>query len=166
MKKVLSLIFTLFSFTFYAQDSFNLGVHGGFTVDKSKEFSSLGVSLDVNYLLDLSEDFNAGGFIGYVHFLPKDDLEARAYIPVGGAIRFNSIDEYFYVGGDLGFAIGISPDGDNGGVYFRPLLGYKITDSFKVDLSYTVIKKRVPTYSFIGLGLVFDFNGSSNYYAY
>ncbi|MDY0779618.1 hypothetical protein [Tenacibaculum sp. IB213877] len=166
MRQVFLIIFTLLSLTIHAQDNFNIGINGGKVFGNAEEFSKLAFGFDANYLFDISEDFNVGPFIGFVHFLPEGAQEARSYVPIGGAIRFHSLDDNFYVGGDVGFAIGMSPAGDNGGVYLKPLLGYKITESFKINLFYSAVKKRLPTYSYVGLGLVFDFFGSNEYYAY
>ena len=41
----------------------------------------------------------------------------------------------FTVGLDLGYAVGIN-DGNDGGVYYRPMFGYNINEKIQLNASY------------------------------
>lgn len=170
MKKILFVSILLTSLCVFSQRELNVGVNGGITIGDIKPVSSSAFGLEANYLFDLYEDFKFGPSLSAVYFLPKNndglEIDPLVYIPIGMAIRFQTLDDAFYVGGDFGFAIGISPSGDRGGVYFKPLVGYNINQNFKVNLFYSAVKKRVPAYSYIGLGVAFNVFGDRGGYSY
>ncbi|TYP98831.1 hypothetical protein C7447_102147 [Tenacibaculum adriaticum] len=171
MKKILLLTFLNISIQVTSQQQFNIGINGGITIGNIEPVSKMAFGGDINYLFDISDEFVVGPSLGLVFFSSKEangeKSDAKMYLPISTAIRFNSNEDVFYVGADLGFAVGLSPEGDNGGVFFKPLVGYKINQAFKVNLFYAGIKKRKPTYAFIGLGLVYDFNaGKDDFYFY
>lgn len=173
MKKLGVVITVLFaSIVMYGQGrELNVGINGGITTGDIKPFSSSAFGLDANYLFDWYEDFKVGPSVSAVYFSPKEnDLvksDAFVYLPIGVAIRFQNPEDSFYIGGDFGYAIGISPSGDRGGVYFKPLVGYHISQNFKLNLFYSAVKKKQPAYSYVGLGLSFNIFGAGNdYYAY
>ena len=61
----------------------------------------------------------------------------------------------FFVGADLGYAIGISPSGMNGGVLIRPKVGYNFGNMAAVA-SYSAIT-RSGTIGSINVGVEFSF---------
>ena len=171
MKKLFFIASLFISFQVASQEQFNVGINGGITIGGIVPTSKMAFGGEANYLFDISDDFVLGPSIGLVYFNTKEvngiKPDAKMYLPISAAIRFNSNDDYYYVGADIGYAICISPSGDRGGIFFKPLVGYKIDQSFKVNLFYAGVKKKHPTYSYIGLGLVYDFNGSEDdFYAY
>lgn len=167
MKTIFTSLFLLIAVSIYSQKQFNIGVNGGIVTGNLQDRSSSAFGIDANYLFDWFEDFTIGPSMSLVYFSGKGE-EANAadsymYLPIGGAVRYQALDEKFYVGGDLGFAIGLSPDGDRGGVYFKPLIGYNVTESFNINLFYSAVKKKLPTYSYVGLGLTYNILGSAGY---
>lgn len=168
MKRILLLI-TVFIFTqqIKSQEQFNIGVNGGVTVGETiGTYSDMAFGLDVNYLFQLSEDFVVGPSLALTYFNTKEvegfKPDAFMYLPISAAIRFNSLDDPFYAGVDVGFAVGLSPDGDSGGVYIKPIVGYNINDSFKLNLFYAGIRKTKITNGYVGFGVTYDLKGTES----
>lgn len=172
MKKILLLIFICTAIKISAQEQFNIGVNGGITVGATiKSASNIAFGFDANYLFKLTEDFVIGPSLGFIYFNAKSiegvKRDPFMYVPMGGAVRFNSIDDVFYIGIDAGFAVGISPEGDSGAVFLKPIIGYKINDSFKLNVFYSGLRKTTVTYGYVGFGFTFDILASRNdYYTY
>lgn len=174
MKKItiLAVLFCAVINMFSQEKELNIGINGGFTIGNIEPQSSIAFGADANYLFDWYEDFKVGPTIGVTYFLPKEENgvkpDARMYIPIGASIRFQSIDDAFFIGGELGYAIGITPSGDKGGIFFKPMVGYNVSESIKLNLFYAGVKKRQPTFGYIGLGLSFDILNQNNmgYYSY
>lgn len=171
MKKVIIFAFTLLSFNFYAQESdLNIGVNVGLTNSEVKQYSSIVVSTDVSYLFYSFEDFKLGSMVSFVYFTPKfiENLNVKPfmYLPVGVSVGFQLFDELCYIGADVGYAIGLSPTGDKGGVYFKPVIGYNLNNSSRINVSYSGILKSEFIYSYIGVGFSFNIFGDRNINAY
>ncbi|WP_299620625.1 hypothetical protein [uncultured Tenacibaculum sp.] len=171
MKRIFIFLFTVVTLNSFSQvNQLNVGVNGGITVGNLEAVSSAAFGVDANYLFEIYEGISVGPSLNLLYFLTEDNNGVKPdpfiYLPVGGAVRFQSLSDVFYVGADFGFAVGLSPDGDNGGIFFKPMLGYNINESLKLNLFYSGVKKKLPTYGYVGLGITFDFLGSSNYYGY
>jgi len=65
------------------------------------------------------------------------------------------------LGTDLGYALGLSPNGNEGGFYLRPSLGFNISNKTRFQLSLTSIDVKDETdksqieYGTIAFGVVF-----------
>ena len=81
------------------------------------------------------------------------DVPDVQFIPVAASGRFNASDE-FTIGADLGYALGLN-DGNDGGFYYRPIVGYGVSDNIELSLSYTGISLDGATWSTINLGVNF-----------
>lgn len=172
MKKVfLTAIAVLGFMTTQAQDGrFKAGVNLGLPMGDIKDAYSLNVGLDVAYMWEISDQFSAGAFTGYSHYLGKTEEESYTYfgvtttveyeyedagfIPVGGTAQYSFTDNLF-AGVDLGYAIGIS-DGVDGGFLYQPKLGYQ-TDTFEVFAGYKGISVDGGTFSSVNLGFNYKF---------
>ncbi len=168
MKKIFFVLVVLLSINSFSQENqFNIGINGGITTGDIKPISSAAFGIDANYLFKVFDGISLGPSLNFLYFLTDEvngvQPDAFVYLPIGGAIRFQSLSDYFYVGLDLGFAIGISPSGDNGGLFFKPMVGYNVTENLKLNLFYSAVKKRQPAYSYVGLGIAFDIFGSNQY---
>ncbi len=165
MKKVLFIAVLVIGsiFSANAQGGFNVGVNFALPVGDAGDVSSFSIGLDLNYLFEVSELFDAGIATGYTHAIGKGeefgiiiienpDID---FIPFAGAARFN-VSEDFVLGADIGYAIGLT-DGIDGGFYYRPLIGYNITDSIQINASYTGISLDGATWSTIGIGATYGF---------
>jgi len=96
---------------------------GGFISGDFSDGYSFNISVDLTNLWEVSDGFDAGITTGYSHSLGKDfngfTPDAVGFIPLAGAARFG-VSEEFTLGADLGYAIGVSPDGNDGGFYYSP----------------------------------------------
>ena len=172
MKKVFAICFftLVVSNVLLAQENeFNIGVNGGVTIGNIEGVSKAAFGLDANYLFNVFEGVKFGPSVNFIYFTTQEangiKPDAFIYMPVGGSIKFHSDGDDFYVALDAGYAIGISPEGDNGGIFMKPMVGYNINQNFNVNLFYSGVKKRAPTYGYIGVGIVFNVFGGSSYYS-
>ena len=144
MKKlVLIVAFALIGSSAFGQ-GFNLGLNLGFPTGDAGDAYTFTIGVDLHYMWDVSDTFTAGVASGYSHFLGDEidlgsfgtiDVDDAGFIPLAAAGRL-SLSDSFVLGADLGYAIGVSPDGNDGGFYYRPMLGYNISDSMQITASY------------------------------
>ena len=164
MKKVLlSVVMLVFAVSVNAQKgNFSAGVNLGLPTADASDGYSFALGAEVNYLFDVSSDFKAGVSASYLTFFGKDidflgttiEIENAAVLPIAGAVRYLASDK-FSIGVDLGYAIGISPDGNDGGFYYRPLIGYNLSEKMELNASYSGISVEGGTIANFGLGLMF-----------
>ena len=133
---------------------FNIGLPTG---DYS-DISSLTIGAELNYMFPVSEGFTLGPSIQYSHFFGKEfngvDIDDSSFLPISAAARFN-ISPMFVLGANLGYAVGLSPDGNEGGFYYRPVLGYKIGETTQLNLSYAGISRDGASADNISIGVMF-----------
>jgi len=162
MKKSLVIICMFFAgMTLQAQEGFNLGINFGFPTGDASDFSSFSLGIDANYLWNVGESIDVGVATGFTNAFGKKidlgtfgevSLDDVQFIPVAAAGRYH-ITEKFRAGADLGYAIGLN-DGNDGGFYYRPIVGYGITDRIEANFSYTGISLDGLTWSTFVLGFM------------
>ena len=140
---------------------FNAGVNLGLPTGDANDLSSFAMSVEANYLFDVSETFKAGPSVSYLHYFGKKnifgsgfDVEDSSFLPIAAAGRF-AASEKVTIGADLGYGIGISPDGQEGAFYYRPMLGYSISEAIMLQATYTGMSKDGITISNFGIGAMF-----------
>ncbi|OAD46144.1 outer membrane beta-barrel protein [Polaribacter atrinae] len=145
------------------EGSFNGGVNVGFPTGDTSDVSSFAMSVEANYLFDVSETFKVGPSISYLHYFGKDieingfgtiEVKDSGFLPVAAAARFVA-SEKFSVGADLGYGIGISPSGQEGAFYYRPMIGYSVSENVMLQATYTGMSKNSNTVSNFGVGAMF-----------
>ncbi|CAL2084464.1 OMP_b-brl domain-containing protein [Tenacibaculum sp. 190524A05c] len=160
MKKfLLTIAMVAFGFAANAQDGeFNAGVNLGLPTGDVSDAYSFAVSAEVNYLFSVSDDFKVGPSLGFANFFGKDvggvTVDSASFLPLAAAGRF-AVSEEFTLGADLGYGIGISPDGNDGGFYYRPMVGYNIAENIMLQATYSGVSVNGGTFSNIGLGVMF-----------
>ncbi|MBC8754782.1 hypothetical protein H2O64_08875 [Kordia sp. YSTF-M3] len=157
MKKIILVaVVALFGFTMNAQNGdFKVGLNGALPIGDAGDVSSFSIGLDVAYLWDVSEKFDVGVASGFTNAFIKDEFEGAdnvQFLPIAGAARYN-VSSDFFLGADLGYAIGIN-DGNEGGFYYRPKVGYNFSEKVGINLSYTGISND-GDWSTIALGVEF-----------
>ncbi|CAL2084476.1 conserved exported hypothetical protein [Tenacibaculum sp. 190524A05c] len=172
MRKFFIIYLFLFSINYNLtaqENEFNVGINGGVTIGNIEGVSSMALGFDANYLFDVFEGVKFGPSLNFIYFVTQEENgikpDAFIYLPIGGSIKFHSEGDDFYVALDGGYAIGISPEGDNGGVFIKPMVGYNINENFNVNLFYSGVKKSGPTFGYIGLGVAFNIFGGNSYYS-
>ena len=155
MKKVLLTAVALVAFGFAnAQEGkFKAGANVGLPMGDIKDAYSLNVGLDAAYAWVISEKFEAGVGAGYSLYLGKDSVEDASFVPVYGTAQYLITDAIF-LGADLGYAVGISPSGNDGGFLYQPKVGYQAGE-FQVFAGYKGISVDGGTFSSLNLGVAF-----------
>ncbi|MCM4152677.1 hypothetical protein DHD05_13850 [Arenibacter sp. N53] len=165
MKKVLvTLVFALLGMGLFAQKGLKLGIHGGLPLDEFQDELSLVAGVDLGYRWGLSEIIDLGVMVGFVNGFPEkydqelfaEDLPNIQFMPLAASVRFWTSNS-FSLGGDIGQAIGIN-DGNEGGLYYRPIIAYLMGAQTEVNLSYTGIAMDGATWSTINLGVLYTFD--------
>ncbi len=160
MKKLLLMsIFAVFAIGSVNAQGANVGVSVGLITGDFSDGYSFNITLDGNYLWEVSDQIDAGIATGYSHSLGKDGVDGFGYLPVAAAGRFN-ISEEFTVGVDLGYGVGITPDGNDGGFYYAPKVQYSVSESIDIVGAYRGVSLDFGGISFgfntITLGVEFD----------
>lgn len=161
MKKIfLIAALAVFGFTsVQAQEGgIKLGVNFGLPVGDLDEVSSFNAGLDFAYLFDAADSFQVGPMVGYSHFFLKsefsDFFDDVQFLPVAASARFFASEDLFF-GADLGYALGIN-DGNDGGFYYRPKVGYNL-GPVSLLLLYSGVSNDGSTASSLNLGVEFGF---------
>ncbi|PTX62645.1 outer membrane protein with beta-barrel domain [Kordia periserrulae] len=164
MKKTILAIVAVFAmvFTANAQDGkFEVGINGALPVGDAGDAYTFSVGLDAAYLWNVSDKFDAGVATGFTNAFGDEfsvagitfEVEDAQFIPLAGTARYN-VSSDFFLGADLGYAIGIN-DGNDGGFYYRPKVGYNVSEKVSLNLSYTGISVDGGSFDTIGLGVMF-----------
>ncbi|WP_299121641.1 outer membrane beta-barrel protein [uncultured Tenacibaculum sp.] len=157
MKKLLLVAMMAFGMAVNAQETeLNVGGTIGLPVGDAKDAKlDVAGAIEVNYLFKVSEDFKVGPSVSYLHF--NGDGADLGYLPLAAAARY-SVTDKFTLGADLGYGIGVYQDGQTSGFYYRPVVGYKVTDKITIQADYSGISLDGATVSKIGLGGVYSFS--------
>ncbi len=142
-----------------AKKAFNIGINGGIPVffDSHKNYST-GFEFEINRIVPVTKNFQAGLGVSYQHFMAKDITvdgkkvkgKSTYTLPVSAVARYNFTPN-FVAGVDVGYAFRLSKD-TKGGVYFRPMVGYKFTDRVMVQ----AFLSGTPDRKMAGVGVVFS----------
>lgn len=163
MKKIiLTLVIVLaLSIVSNAQNGLNIGGSIGFPINSSSYDFTFGYTLDANILFELHPGFSLGIASGYgqgfgdtyrvlgVEF----DVEDYQYVPVALAGR-HYVNNKLVWGTDVGYAIAVS-DVDRGGFYFRPMIGFNVTNKLQLNANYVGISDRF-YWSTLNLGITLN----------
>lgn len=170
MKKLLLVAMVVaFGFAANAQEGkFKAGINFGLPTGEMSNVSSFSLGIDLNYLWEVGDKFELGVAASYLNYFGKTvtinfggtSISGQAsdlsFLPLAGAARYNASEE-FVLGADLGYAIGLSPDGNKGGMYYRPMIGYNVSEKTQINVSYSGITRDGSTASNIALGVAFSF---------
>lgn len=147
----------------YAQTGLEAGINFALPIGDAADVSTFSVGLDIAYLYEVSEKFDAGVSTGFSNAFGDTfkagevefDYDDVQFIPVAIAGRFNATKD-LYIRADVGYALGIN-DGNDGGFYYRPRVGYSFTDIIGAHVSYTGISLDGGDWSTVGLGAEYTF---------
>lgn len=142
---------------------FKIGINGALPVGDISESYSFAVNADLAYLFEVSDVFHVGPAVSVFHYFGEDidlggfgsfEIEDATFVPVGVTGRF-SATESFILGADIGYGIGIAPEGNDGGFYYKPQAMYMVSENFGVKLSFAGISVTGGTFSSVNLGVEF-----------
>jgi|GEM_PF-202961 len=162
MKKLLlSAVIAVFGLTGLKAQS--TGLEGeaflGLPMGDASDGASLNLGINLAYYWDVAEGFKVGALAGFDHWISKkvDGEKGKdiSYLPIAATAKY-SFDQ-FYVGLDLGFALGLTSEKESfevygysfsaetkskGGFLFRPRFGYS-TSSFDIFAFYKGMSDKV-----------------------
>lgn len=160
-KSILFVAIAFLGFTSaYSQEgNFSLGVNAGIPVGDIEEFTTFSLGGDVAYRFEVVEQFRVGAVVAYSHFFGDSgeedgttwEVDDIQFLPLAASGRFMA--ESFFIGADVGYALGIN-DGNEGGFYYRPHAGYDF-GKLGVLVSYSGISRDGFTVSAVNLGVEF-----------
>ncbi|MEM9362298.1 MAG: hypothetical protein AAGA43_06665 [Bacteroidota bacterium] len=154
MKKTIttSIFLLLVTFTTIAQvdrSNFKAGLTAGIPVGDASDISSFALGLEVNYHYGVSKLLDVGFATGFINSFGETEtvsvgeievegeFEDFQFIPAAASVRLYPTYEFKF-GADVGYALGIN-DGNDGGFYYRPVVGYNITGNTEINVSYTTV---------------------------
>lgn len=163
--KQLFLILALYSLGLQAQEGFKIGLNGGIPVSgETNDAVSLVIGADLGYMVALGEVVDAGVLTGFINGFPEKydsggiDLPNVQFLPIAGSIRIWPSNAFSF-GADLGYALGIN-EGNQGGFYYKPILGYLMGPRTEVNVSYTGIGVEGFEWATLNIGFLYTFPDS------
>lgn len=136
MKKLLFFAaFAVFGLTsINAQGQFRAGLNGGIPIGDAGDLATFAIAIDLGYLFEISDDFDAGIETGYTNYFGKDNFEDFNFIPVN-AIASYDLSEDFYAEGGVGVAISLDTGGGTD-FYMKFGIGYNVSEAKRISASY------------------------------
>ncbi len=161
MKKLL-LIAVISLFGYQANAQFSAGVWGGLPIGDAGDVATFSLGADFTYLIEVSDALSVGPTVGFSHSfgdtaetsIGSFDYEDVQFIPIAAAGRFSVTDE-LTLGADLGYAVGIAPDGNDGGFSYAIRPSYAISDLIDIVVAYRGISLDGGSWSILSLGFEF-----------
>ena len=162
MKKIYALLlFIGLSTGLQAQEGFKIGLQGGIPLGDFDDQLSLVAALDVGYMWALGEVVDLGPASGYIvgftdsfdDSSPFADLPNVQFVPAAASLRIWPGNSFSF-GADGGYAIGVN-DGNDGGLYVRPVIGFLFSAFTEINLSYTNVSLDGASYSSATIGILF-----------
>ncbi|GFD92932.1 hypothetical protein KUL156_17660 [Alteromonas sp. KUL156] len=157
MKKFLVVAMMAFGLAVNAQET-ELNVGGTIGLpsgDLNSDLYDVSGAIEANYLFNVAEGFKVGPSVSYLHI--NGDGPDLGYLPLAAAARYD-VSEKFVVGADLGYGIGVYQDGQESGFYYRPVVGYKVTEKITIQADYKGISVDGANVATFGLGGVYSFS--------
>lgn len=155
MKKLFLAAFAVFAFaSVNAQGDLRAGLNLGLPIGDAGDLATFSIAVDLGYLFDLSDDFKAGPTVGFNHSFGDSDVidEDFSWMPIGGAGRY-AVSDDFTLGADIGYAVGIAPDGIESGFYYAPRIQYGVSEAMDIVLAYRGISLDGITWNQVTLGV-------------
>ncbi|MGB5360319.1 hypothetical protein [Eudoraea sp.] len=160
---ILVFIFTLFGMGSYAQEGLKLGLHAGLPIDDFNDEISLMVGLDLGYMWALGEVVDLGISTGLIYGF-KDSFQSDEivsgltdvqFVPLAASLRIWPSNSFSF-GIDGGYGLGLNK-GNEGGIYYRPIIGVLLGPMTEINLSYTGIQLENRTWNTVTLGFLHTF---------
>lgn len=165
MKKLILIVcFAFLGISANAQ--FSAGVSGGLPIGDAGDIATFAIAVDLGYLFEISDSFSAGPTAGFQHNFGEEttidtgfgsvtvEAEDTQFLPIGAAGRFE-VAESFTLGADLGYAVGISPDGNDGGFYYSPRAQYSVSELIDIVVAYRGVSLDGGSWDIITAGIEF-----------
>ena len=146
----------------YAQQGFKIGLHGGLPVNQeANDAVSLVAGADFGFMYALGKLADAGLMTGFINGFPEKfdsggaDLPNVQFVPLAVSFRIWPSSSFSF-GADVGYALGIN-EGNDGGLYYKPIIAYMTGARTEINLSYTGIANDELPWSTVQLGFLYTF---------
>jgi hypothetical protein len=163
MKKLFLTAAVLFTFGFAnAQEGgFKTGLHLGLPIGDIQNAYSFAGGVDLAYTWEVADKIVVGATTGYTYYSGKSvsgfTISAAGLIPIAATAQY-SINDNFFVGADLGFALvsSTSGAGSSNGVYYQPKFGYQ-TEKIELYAGYKAAAISGGSFSTVGIGFNYKY---------
>ena len=163
MKQItLVLMLMIMGYTGHSQQGFKIGLNGGLPINQEvNDIVSLVAGVDVGYHHALGEVVDAGIMTGFLNGFPEKfdsggaDLPHVQFLPLAASFRIWPSNSFSF-GGDAGYAFGLN-EGNEGGFYYKPLIGYLMGAQTEISLSYTGIATEGLSWASVHFGVLYTF---------
>ncbi|MBT9189640.1 outer membrane beta-barrel protein [Zobellia russellii] len=159
----LFLTLTFSCISLFAQEGFKIGAHAGMPIGDYNDFVSVVIGADVGYMWAPNKAFDLGVKAGIIHGFAETftgqnitvDYPSVQFLPLAASIRLWP-SKTFSIGGDIGNAFGLN-EGNDGGFYYRPQIGFQVGPKSELNFSYTGITINDSTWNTVTMGFVYTF---------
>ncbi len=141
-----------------------VGVLLGAPVGDVSNYSSLAFGVDIAAQFMRTNNYGIGIATGYTKYFKKDGVlpyqglqDGFGAVPLGVMFRYYPQSEGLFVGTDVGYTFITGEDTGDGGLYFRPQLGYHNYD-FNVFAFYNHVVRPATTIDVQSVGVAFTYN--------
>tara|TARA_R110002167_G_scaffold27871_19_gene94604 strand:+ start:2491 stop:3006 length:516 start_codon:yes stop_codon:yes gene_type:complete len=160
-KTIFVLVLTFLTVHTYGQEGFKIGAQGGVALGDYKDKVGVVLGLDLGYMWAISETADLGLATGFLHGFQEKyradvltvELPNVQFLPLAASIRIWPSNSFSF-GVDVGQALGIN-DGNDGGLYYRPQIGFLMGAQTELNLSYTGIKQDQESWSTVTFGILY-----------
>jgi len=158
MKKLLFVTaIAVLSLTSMNAQTFKVGATAGVAVSDAGDVADWALGVDAYYYFtDIDAPIEFGATAGFRNFFMSEDVfDDGQFLPVAAAARLKLFG-IVSGGADLGYAVGIN-DGNDGGFYYRPVVGIDIADTIELNVSFESISNDGVTWGNLNAGILFEF---------
>ena len=158
MKKLLFVTaIAVLSLTSMNAQTFKVGATAGVAVSDAGDVADWALGVDAYYYFtDIDAPIEFGATAGFRNFFMSEDVfDDGQFLPVAAAARIKLFG-IVSGGADLGYAVGIN-DGNDGGFYYRPVVGIDIADTIELNVSFESISNDGVTWGNLNAGILFEF---------
>ncbi len=146
--------------TSFAQGQFKIGFNGAIPVGDAGDVYNFGIAADVGYLFEVADLVWIGPQTSYFQYFVDDEINGAEliddaqFLPISASSRIG-LGEAFFLGADLGYAVGLN-EGNDGGFYYRPKAGYTF-GAVGIMASYSGVTNDGVVFSSINFGVEVGF---------
>ena len=134
-------LFSIFVFvsltTLNAQGQFRAGINGGLPIGDAGDYASFALAVDLGYLFEISDDFDAGIETGFTNYFGKDGFGDFKFMPITGVGKVNLSEDISAEAG-LGYALSLE-SGGGGDFYWKIGFAYALDENSDLGLSFRSI---------------------------
>ncbi|MGB5170310.1 hypothetical protein [Eudoraea sp.] len=165
MKKFLIIIaFGLLSSGINGQEGLKLGLQAGLPFNDFNDAVSVVLGIETGYMFAINEYFDLGISASYIIGIPETfqagpiqiDYPTMQFLPLAASLRIWPSNSFSF-GGEVGQAFGLN-EGNDGGFYYRPMIGYLLGPMTEINLSYTGINQDIANWNTVTLGVLHTFS--------